>query len=129
MGLLALWGGLVGASLCVQTGIGDTETLDGSVVEEVFGDDLVDVFEVNAAVPDGFGIDDDDGAVLALVETGGLVGADGVLEASFFDGFLEGRLELFAVLAATAGAGGVFVAVVVADEEMMFELWHEAIPF
>ena len=119
----------MGASVCVQTGIGDAEALDGAVVEEVLGDDLVDVFEVDAAVPDGFGVDDDDGAVLALVEAGGLVGADGVFEAGFFDGVLEGGLELFAVLAAAAWAGGVFVAVVVADEEMMFELWHEAIPF
>jgi hypothetical protein len=119
----------VGASLCVQTGIGQAEALDGATVEEMFGDDLLDVFDVDEAVPDGFGIDDDYGAVLALVEAAGLVGADGVFEAGFFDGVLEGGLELFAMLGTAAGAGGVFVAVIVADEEVMFELGHAAFPF
>lgn len=95
----------------------------------MLGDDLVDVFEVDGAVPDGFGIDHDDWAVLALVEAGGLVGADLVFQAGVLQGFLQGGFELFAVLAAAAWARGVFVALVVADEEVVLELWHPVVSF
>jgi|SRR6516165_7284484 len=88
--LALLWTLLVGALLGVEAGVGKAEALDGTVVEKVLGDDLVDIFEVDEAVPDGLGIDCDDGAVLALVEAPGFVGADVVLEAGFLDGVLEG---------------------------------------
>jgi hypothetical protein len=119
----------VGASLCVQTGIGEAEAFDGAAVEEMFGDDLLDVFDVDEAVPDRLRVDDEHGTVLALVETGRLVGADGLFEAGVFNGVLEGGPELFAVLGTAAGAGGAFVALVVTDEEVMFELWHVSVPF
>lgn len=76
----------MGAVLGVEAGVGEAEALDGTVVEEVFGDDLFDIASVDVAVPNGFGIDDDDRAVLALVETAGFVGADMVFEASVFEG-------------------------------------------
>ena len=60
-------------------------------MEEVFGDDFLDVASMNVAVPDGFGIDDDDGAVFTLVETAGFVGTDVVLETGFLNGVFEGR--------------------------------------
>jgi hypothetical protein len=62
--------------------------------------------------------------MLALVEAAGLVGADVVLEASFLDGILEGRLELFAAAGETAGARGTLVSLVGADEDMAVELRH-----
>ena len=76
--------------LGVEAGVGKAQALDGTVVEEVFGDDLLDVTGVDVTVPDGLGIDHDDGAVLTLVETAGLVRADMVLEAGLLDGLLEG---------------------------------------
>ncbi len=88
--LFVFQGWLVGALLDVETGVGEAQVLDGTVVEEVFGDDLRDVFDVDEAVPDGLGVDHDDGAVLALVETAGFVGPDVVLEAGFLDGVFEG---------------------------------------
>ena len=78
------------AGLRVQAACGQAETLDRPAVDEVFGDDLFDVFEVDKAIPDGLGIDHDNRAVLALVETASLVGADDVLETGIFDGVLEG---------------------------------------
>ena len=64
-------GGFVRAVFGVEARVGEAEALDGTIVEEVFGNDLVDVAGVDVAVPDRFGIDDDDGAVLALVEAAG----------------------------------------------------------
>lgn len=78
------------AVLGVEAGVGEAEALDGTVVEEVLDNDLFDVPGVDVAVPDGFGVDDDDGAVLALVEAAGLVGTDVMLEAGFLDGIFEG---------------------------------------
>ena len=107
----------------VDAGVGKTEAFDGAAVEEVLVDDLLGVVRVGEAVPDGFGIDDEDGAVLALIEAAGLVDADAVLQAGGFDGVLEGAAECLAVFEGAAGAGG-FVALVEADEEVMFEDWH-----
>jgi hypothetical protein len=80
----------VGAVLSIEAGVRKAKALDGTVVEEVFGDDLLDVTSVDVAVPDGLRIDDDNRAVFALVETAGLIGADVMLKAGFFDGVLEG---------------------------------------
>ena len=112
------------AVLRVEAGVGKAQALDGTVVEEMFGDDLLDVTRVDVAVPDGLGIDHDDGAVLALIEAAGLVGADVVLEAGFLDGVLEGRFELLAAVRKATGTGGGFVALVGADEDVMVEFWQ-----
>jgi len=106
--------------LGIEAGIGQAKALDGTTVQE----DLLDVPEVDEAVPDGLGIDHDYGSVLALVEATGLVGADVVLEASFLDGILEGRFKFVAALGQTARPRGAFVALVGADEDVVVELWH-----
>jgi beta-phosphoglucomutase-like phosphatase (HAD superfamily) len=49
-----------------------------------------------------------------------------VLEAGGFDGVLEGAAEFLAVVEGAAGAGG-FVALVEADEEVVFEDWHRGL--
>ncbi len=53
-------------------------------------DDLLDVTRVYVAIPDGLGVDDDDRAVLALIEAAGLVGPDFMLQAGIFDRIFEG---------------------------------------
>ena len=58
-------------------------------MEGLFGDNLRYISDPDKTVPDGLGIDDDYGAVLALVEAAGFVGADVVLEACFLDGIFE----------------------------------------
>jgi hypothetical protein len=108
----------------VDAGVGKAKALDGTAVEEVFLNDLFGVVGVGETVPDGFGIDDQDGSVLALVEAAGFVDADAVLEAGGLDGILEGAAEFLAVFVAAAGAGGGIVALVEADKNVMFEDWH-----
>jgi hypothetical protein len=108
----------------VDAGVGQAEAIDGTAVEEVLLDDLLGVAGVGETVPDGFGIDDENGAVLALIEASGLIDADAMLEAGGFDGVLEGAAEFLAVFAGTAGAPGGFVALVQADKEVVFEDRH-----
>jgi hypothetical protein len=114
----------VRAMFGVEAGIWQAQPFDGTAVEEMLGDDLLDVFDVDEAVPDGLGIDHDDGAMLALVEAAGFVGPDMVFEASVFDGVLEGGFELFASVGKATGAGGAFVALVGADKDVMIEFRH-----
>jgi hypothetical protein len=126
VGLFVFWGGFVRTLLGVEAGVGEAQPRYGATVEEMFCDDLLNVVDVDEAVPDGLGIDHDDGAVLALIEASGFVGADVMLEASVFDGVLEGRFELFAAVGEAAGAGGRFVALVGADEDVVVKLWQES---
>ena len=107
----------------VDAGVGKSEAFDGAAVEEVLLHDLFGVAGLGETVPDGFGIDHEDGAVLALVEAAGFVDADAVFEARGFDRVLEGAAEFLAVVEGAAGAGG-FVTLVEADEEVVFEDGH-----
>lgn len=111
----------------IDAGVGKAETLDGAAVEEVLLDDLLGVVGVGETVPDGFGVDDEDRAVLALIEAAGLIDANAVLEAGGFDGVLEGSAEFLAVFVAAAGAGGGIVALVEANKEVMFKDWHRKV--
>ena len=61
-------GGFVRAVFGVEARVGEAEALDGAAVEDVLGDDLVYVLDLDEAVPDGLGVDNDRMAVLALVE-------------------------------------------------------------
>jgi hypothetical protein len=108
----------------VDAGVGQAEAIDGTAVEEMLLDDLLGVVGMGKTVPDGFGIDDEDGPVLALVEAASLIDADAMLEAGGFDSILEGAAEFLAVFAGAAGAAGRFVALVEADKEVMFEDRH-----
>ena len=112
------------ATLSIQTGIGQAQARHRAAIHQVLADDLGDVFDVHEAVPDGLGIDDDGGAMLALVEAAGLVGADLVLQAGLLDGVLEGGFELLAAPRAAAWTRGALVALVGADEDVVLELWQ-----
>jgi hypothetical protein len=123
-----LCGWFVGAVLGVETGVRKTQAFDGAIVNEMLSNDLLDVAGVYVPVPDSLGVDDDDGAMLALIEATGLVRADMVLQAGFLDGVLEGRLELLTALRETAWAGGEVIALVGADEDVVVEFWQLAVP-
>lgn len=122
--LLVLRRGFVRAMLGIETRAGQSKALHRAAMNQVLGDDLIDVFQVNEPIPDGLGIDHNDGAVLALVKTAGLIGADLVLEAGVLDRVLEGRFELLAAVGKAAWTGGRFVALVGADKEMVFKFRH-----
>ena len=67
---------LVFAALRVDALWAHEQALDWLSSHDVGVDDLIHVIERDSPVPDGFGIDDQVGAVLALVEASGLVGAN-----------------------------------------------------
>jgi hypothetical protein len=113
----------------VEAGVGEAEALDWAAMEDVFADNLVYVLEFDEAVPDGLGVNDDGGAVLALVEAAGLVGSDGVFETGGFEGVFEGVFEFLAAAGAATGARGGVVALVGADKDVVFELCHGAESF
>jgi hypothetical protein len=119
-----LSGFAVWAVVGVEAGVWEAKALDWAAVEDVLGDDLVYIFEGNEAVPDGLRIDNDRGAVLALVEAAGFIGSYGVLEAGVFEGFLEGVFELFAAAGTATGAAGGAIALVGADEDVVVKLCH-----
>jgi hypothetical protein len=123
--LFVFQGWLVGALLHVEAGVGEAQAFDGTAVEEMLGDDFFDVFDVDEAVPDGLGVDHDDGAVFTLVEAAGFVGPDVVFEASVLDGVLEDGFELFAAAGKAAGTISAFVAFVGADEDVVVKFRHE----
>lgn len=122
--LLVLHSRFMRAVLGVEAGVGQLQALDGTTVEDVFIDDLIDVFKLDEAVPDRLGIDGNDGTVFALVEASGLVGTDMMLEARLFEGVLEGVFELFAALGPAAWAWSGLVTLVGTDEDVVIELWH-----
>lgn len=119
------------ATLRVQAGSGEAQAFDGTAMQKMFGDDFMHIFDLYKAVPDSLGIDHDDGAVLALVEAAGLVGTDQMLEARIFDGVLESGFELLAATGKATRTGGVLVALVGADKEVMlkFRQWLSSLPF
>lgn len=110
----------------VDAGVGKAKALDRTTVEEVLLNDLFGVAGFGETIPDRVGIDDEDGAVLTLIEAAGLVDADAMLEAGGFDGVFEGAAELLCVFEAAAGTGGL-VALVETDKDVVFEDWHREI--
>jgi hypothetical protein len=115
--------------LGVEAGSRQAKPLHGAAMEKVLFDNLVHIFQLDEAVPDRLGIDDDHGAMLALVEAAGLVGANQVLEAGILYSVLEGGFELFAALGKATRAGCVPVALVGANEEMVLKFRHRSPSF
>jgi hypothetical protein len=110
--------------LGIEAGAGETQALYGAAMEEVFGDDFAHVFKLDEAIPDGLGIDHHRGAVFALIEAAGLIGADKMLEASVFDGIFECGFELLAAAGKAARAGRGFVALIRADKDVVLKFRH-----
>jgi hypothetical protein len=119
--------GAVGAGGGVEARLGDAEALDGAAAEDVFADDLLGVLGLDVAVPDGLGVDDDDGAVLALVEAAGLVGADAALEAGLLQELLQDGEQGAGAVGGAAGAGRAGGAAVLADKDVTLECGHEGL--
>jgi len=74
--------GLVLAIGGVDAGIRQHQALDGFAANYVRVDDLVHIGGSYATIPDGIGIDDKVGSVLALVKAAGLVRAHFPLQAT-----------------------------------------------
>lgn len=73
----------VRANSGVEAFVGDLEALHGLVAENVLLDDRFGIGQSHVAVPHGFGVNDDGGAVLALIKASCFVGANGRFDACF----------------------------------------------
>ena len=90
----------------IEASVIDEEVVEDFAAEEGFLDDAGDIFESDAAVPDALGVDDDGGAMLALVEAAGLVGPSEVAEAGFLEFLFEGITQALGALGVAASRGG-----------------------
>ena len=79
------------------------QALHGAALEQVLGDDLVDVVGGDAAVERAVGIDDDHGTELAQAEAAGADELNLVLQVVLLECSLETILDL---LASRGGAAG-----------------------
>ena len=87
-------------------------------------DDLVDICRRDAAIPHRIGIDDDVGAMLALVEASGLVGAHCPFHSPLCQLDLEDALQFSCAGGITAAARVIGRPLVATNEDMLYEFRH-----
>ena len=119
----------MGASLSVEAGVGEAQALDRATRDEVLVDDFRGVFRLDVAVPDGFGVDDDHGAVFALVEAAGLVDADFAFEPCGAAELLKLDEEVSGAVGGAGDAWGTGGAGILADKYVPFKLRQSVNPF
>lgn len=112
------------AMLRIEAGSRKAKPLHRASMQKVLADNLIHILELDEPIPDGFGIDDDNGAMLALIKAARLVGTNKVFEACILNSVFEGGFELFSALGQAARTGGVLVTLVGANEEMMLKFRH-----
>ena len=112
------------AAFCIDALFLQHQPLDRFPPDQMRINDLVKVGGAHPAVPNGLGIYHDIGAVLALVEAAGLVGAKAALQPAGLESFLELLLQLTLSrrIATTAWTGS--IALVGANEDMFFKFRH-----
>jgi len=69
------------AGLFIDARIGQTQPLHRPAIHQVLLHNLCGIFRLHMPIPDGLGIDDHRGPVLALVQASGLVDAHGISQA------------------------------------------------
>ena len=109
----------------VQARVGEAKAFYRSAAEDVRFDDLVDVGLGDVSVPDGVGVDDEVGAVFALVEASGLIGADFAFQAALGQFLFEEFLQFGFGGGIAASSGMSRRALVSADEDVFFEFGHQ----
>jgi hypothetical protein len=117
----------VRTGFCVEALFGDAETVYRAASDEVIPNNGFGVLGADIAVPDGLRVDDDHGAVLALVEATGLVDAHAAGKASFLCQLLEAGVQIALAVGGTGDAGRIGGAGVVANKDVMFEGWQRGI--
>jgi hypothetical protein len=109
----------------VQACILEPESLDWPPVKNVGLDNFVNIRQLDSSVPNGLRINNNIGAVLALVEAPGLVGANSSLQAQFCQFVLEALLEFRFACWITTASRMPRRAHVSAHENMSFKFRHE----
>ena len=92
-----------------------SQIFDRTSADQVFLDDAPRLMQIDRAVPDVFGVHDDDRAVSALAETAGFIDANGLPQTAFADLLFHQTMNLERALAGT-------VVAMRADENMTFVL-------
>jgi hypothetical protein len=117
----------MGAGLGVEAFVGEAEALDRAACDEVLVDDFGSVFRADVAVPDALRVDDDGGAVFALIEATGLVYADAGPEIGSLHKLLDGCVEFSLAVGVAGGARRVLGTGVGADKDVAFEWGQEGL--
>jgi hypothetical protein len=113
----------VGAGLGVDAGVGAAEALDGAAVDQVLFHDLGRIFRLDAAIPDSLRVDDDRGAVLALIEAERFVDANAG-ETGGLGELLKLREDFALSIGGAGGAGSPLGANVMTDKDVML-VWGQ----
>src|SRR5581483_3775407 len=116
--------GLVCAGRCVDAGIGKHQPGNWAATHDVLFDDLIHVSRSDTTVPDGLGIDDDVGPVLALVKAACLVGTNAPAQTALGQLALKQLLQLGAAGRIAAAARMTIRPLIAADKNVVGELWH-----
>jgi hypothetical protein len=98
-------------------------------VKKVFADDLLHVAYLDEAVPYGLRIHHNDRAMLALVETSGVIRTNPMLQSCTLNSVLESGFEIFASAVRAAWPSGGLIPLVGADEEVFLEGRHNFVLF
>lgn len=101
------------------------QTGDWIAADDVLVDNLFHVIRGDMSVPDRFRINHNRGAMFALVEASGLIGADFTFEPALGELLLEEFLQLGLRLGIAAAARMAGRPLVAADKDMLFEFRHE----
>lgn len=114
------------AGRSVQAGVGQAKAFYRPAAKDVRLDDFLDVGFGDVSVPDGVGVDDDVGAVLALVEASRLIGADFAFQAALGQSLFEELLQFGFGGGIAASTGMTRGTLVSADEDVFIEFGHRA---
>jgi len=108
----------MGAGLGVEELVGQAEALNGAAGNDVLVDDFGSIFGSDVAIPNSLGVDDDGGAVFALIQAAGLVYADAWAEAGGLYKLLDGGVQFALAVGVAAGARSVGGTGVGADKDV-----------
>jgi hypothetical protein len=111
----------MGARFGVDAFVRKAETLDGTAADEVLVDNGLGVFGLYVAVPDRVWVDDNVGAMLALIETEGFVDTDAGREAGLPCQLREAGVQFALPIGGAGWARRTCGAGVMADEDVAFK--------
>jgi len=92
------------ATLRVDAGISQPQSLHGLPANDVGFDDLIHIHQGHASIPNRFGVDHEVRTVFALVQAPGLVSSDAPLQSALFQLLLKQFLQFGCALGIAAAA-------------------------
>ena len=109
------------ASLGIDACIGQPQPLHRATVDQVLLHNLRGIFRLNMSVPDGLGIHDYRGPVLALVQAEGLVDAHAGAQASGLRQLLQLCVQFALSIGGARGPRSAFRTDIMADKNVVLE--------